>query len=292
MKFTVSIAMTSPEHYIPLAQTAEECGFHAIALPDSIFYSEEVSAAYPYTADGSRMWNEDTPFIEPMVGAAAMSAATKSIFFYTSVIKVGVRNPVLLAKQVGSLAVISGERFGLGAGIGWLPEEFKWCGTEFRQRGKRVDESLEIIQGLLTGDWFEYHGEFFDIGRIKMQPAPKKKVPIYIGGHSKPAFRRAVRFGDGWASAMMKFDDLKETIATLKQMLADAGRGDDPFEFQAVCIDRFGVDGYKQQREIGVTDVITIPWVMYGVPNNADLQAKQDAIRRFADDIVAKVNEQ
>lgn len=289
MKFTVSIAMTNPEHYVPLAQTAEACGFSSIALPDSIFYSQEVSADYPYTSDGSRMWNEDTPFVEPLIGAAAMAAATTTIRFYTSVIKVGVRNPVLLAKQLGSLGVLSNNRFGFGAGIGWLPEEFKWCGTEFAHRGKRVDESLEIIQGLLKGDWFEYHGQFFDIGRIKMRPAPNEKMPIYIGGHTGPGLKRAVKYGDGWASAMMKLEDLKNTIATLKNMLKEAGRERDPFEFQGVCIDRFGLDGYKQQRDIGVTDVITIPWILYGVPNTAELKLKQDGLKRFADDFIAKL---
>ena len=87
--------------------------------------------------------------------------------------------------------------------------------------------------------------------------------------------------------AMMKFDELKETISTLKSMLADAGRADDPFEYQAVCIDRFGLDGYKEQQEIGVTDVITVPWIMYGVPNTADVAAKQDGIKKFADDYIS-----
>lgn len=288
LKFTMSIAMTTPEHYIPLVQTAEQCGFTSVALPDSIFYSEVVSANYPYTADGSRMWSDETPFVEPLIAAAALAAATSKIRFYTSVIKVGVRHPVLLAKQLGSLGVMSNNRFGFGAGIGWMPEEFKWCGTEFSQRGKRVDESLEIIAGLLTGDWFEYKGQFFEIGRIKMRPAPTQKMPIYIGGHSEPGLKRAAKYGDGWASAMMKFDDLKTTISKLKILLKEQGRENEPFEYQAVCIDRFGLDGYKQQRDIGVTDIITIPWIMYGVPNNADLQKKQDGIKRFADDIIHK----
>ena len=76
--------MAPPEHYIPVAREAEKLGYHAIVLPDSIFYSEEVSKPYPYTQDGSRMWDGETPWIEPIVGAAAMAAATEKIFFYTN----------------------------------------------------------------------------------------------------------------------------------------------------------------------------------------------------------------
>ncbi|MDH4281704.1 MAG: LLM class flavin-dependent oxidoreductase, partial [Myxococcales bacterium] len=100
MKFSASIAMAPPEQYIPVAREAEKLGYHAIVLPDSIFFSEEVSKPYPYTQDGTRMWDGETPWIEPLVGAAAMAGATQSIFFYTSVVKLPVRHPVLVAKQV------------------------------------------------------------------------------------------------------------------------------------------------------------------------------------------------
>ena len=134
-----------------MAREAERLGYHAVVLPDSIFFSEEVSKPYPYTQDGSRMWDGETPWIEPIVGAAAMAAATESIYFYTSVVKLPVRHPVLMARQVGSLAALSNNRFGFGAGLGWLPEEFKWCGTEFETRGKRMDECLEILRLIWGG---------------------------------------------------------------------------------------------------------------------------------------------
>ena len=144
MKFSISIAMSDPAHYIPLARAAEEIGYDAVVLPDSIFYSEEVSAPYPYTQDGKRMWGAETPWIEPFVGAAAMAGATETITFYTSVLKLAVRNPVLVAKQVGSLAAISNNRFALGAGLGWLPEEFEWCGEVYETRGGRMNERAQV----------------------------------------------------------------------------------------------------------------------------------------------------
>ncbi|MFD2421403.1 LLM class F420-dependent oxidoreductase [Amycolatopsis pigmentata] len=290
MKFTLSVAMNPLGQYAELARTAEENGFSSIALPDSLFYSESVSAKYPYTPDGSRFWNEETPWADPMVAVASMSAVTSRIFFYTSVLKLGSRNPVLLARQVGSVAVLSGDRFGLGLGVGWTPEEFEWCGAPYAQRGKRVDEAIEVLRLILDGGMVEYHGKFFDFGKLRMSPTPEKRVPFYIGGHTEVAFRRAARYADGWSSAMMKFDDLRDTIGKLRGHLAEAGREDDPFEIQAVCIDRFGVDGYRQQADIGVTDVITQPWVFDGIGFDGPIGPKKDAIKKFADEIIAKLS--
>ncbi len=283
MKFSLALAMSQPEHYVPLAQAAERLGFANIVLPDSIFYSEQVSAPYPYTTDGERMWGAETPWLDPLVAVAAMASATTTIGFYTSVVKMGVRNPVLFAKQVGSVAVLSGNRFGLGLGLGWLPEEFTWCGASFAGRGKRVDESIEAMQAILGGGMVDYHGEHVDFGKIQMSPAPTAPVPIFIGGHTEPALRRAAKYGDGWASAMIMMDDLREVIARLGVLRAEHGRGDRPFEIQATVLDRFGQEGYEEQAAAGVTDVITIPWVFDGVPFEGALDDKIASLEAFAD---------
>jgi probable F420-dependent oxidoreductase len=288
MQFTLSVAMTPLDQLTELARTAEEYGFSAIALPDSLFFSEAVSADYPYTPDGSRFWNENTPWVDPLIAAAAMGAVTSEIEFYTSVLKLGSRNPVLLARQVGSVVALTGGRFGLGLGVGWSPEEFNWCGAPYEDRGKRVDEAIDVLKLILGGGMVEHHGRFFDFDRLQMSPAPQKRVPIYIGGHTDVALRRAARVGDGWASAMMKFDDLRETIERLRALLAERGRAGDPFEFQAVCIDRFGLDGYRAQRDIGVTDALTVPWVFDGVGFDAEVGPKLDSIKKFGDKIISK----
>ncbi|MCP2253326.1 putative F420-dependent oxidoreductase, Rv2161c family [Prauserella aidingensis] len=288
MRFTLSVALTPLDQLTELAVTAEECGFSSIALPDSLFYSEQVSADYPYTPDGSRFWDENTPWVDPLIAAASMGAATDEITFYTSVLKLGSRNPVLLARQVGSVANLTGDRFGLGLGVGWAPEEFEWCGVPYRRRGKRVDEAIDVLRLILGGGMVEYHGEFYDFDKLCMSPAPKRHVPFYIGGHSEPALRRAARVGDGWSSAMMKLDDLRDTIARLNTLRAEYGRADEPFEFQAVCIDRFGLDGYREQADVGVTDVITVPWVFDGLGFDAPVEQKKDSIKKFAADVIER----
>jgi len=283
MQYTVSVAMSPVDQLTELAKTAEAVGFDSIALPDSIFYMEKQSADYPYTADGSRMWNEDTPWADPLIVAGAMGAVTSKLRFYTNVMKLGSRNPLLLARQVGSVANLTKNRFGFGVGIGWAPEEFEWCGVPYAKRGKRVDEMIEVIKLVLAGGMVEFHGEFYDFDRLQMSPAPTEPVPFYVGGHTDVALKRAARIGDGWTSAMLTCDQLAEIIGRLKKLLAENGRVDDPFEFQAVCIDKFGVDGHRELAKVGVTDNIVIPWIFEGLGFDAPLDKKQDAMKRFAD---------
>ncbi|OBB27937.1 TIGR03619 family F420-dependent LLM class oxidoreductase [Mycolicibacterium elephantis] len=286
MKYTCAVPMCQIDQLIEIAKTAEEVGFTSIALPDSIFYMEKQSADYPYTPDGSRMWNAETPWVDPLIAAGAMGAVTSTLRFYTNVMKLGSRNPLLLARQVGSVANLTGNRFGFGVGIGWAPEEFEWCGQPYAKRGKRVDEMIEVIKLVLAGGMVEFHGEFYDFDRLQMSPAPSKPVRFYVGGHTDVALKRAARVGDGWTSAMMTCAELAETIGKLKALLAEFGRQDEPFEFQAVCIDKFDVDGHRELAEAGVTDNIVMPWVMEGLGFDAPLDKKQDAMKRFADTFI------
>lgn len=289
MKFTVGIAMSPLDQLGELARTAEECGYASIALPDSLFYSEHVSAKYPYTKDGSRFWDADTPWVDPFVAAAAMGAVTERIRFYTQVLKLNPRNPVLLARQVGSVAAVTGDRFGLGVGLGWSPEETRWCGGEFDHRGARADEAIEVLKLILGGGMAEYHGKFYEFDKLAMSPAPARPVPFYVGGHTEAALRRAARVGDGWTSAMIKFDELRGVVERLATLRAEYGRAAEGFEIQAVCVDRFGVDGYRAQAEAGVTDAIVVPWMFYGTGFDGPLSDKKDGMKRFADDIMGKL---
>lgn len=285
MKFTVAVAMCPLDQIVELARTAERCGYHGIALPDSIFYSEQVSARYPYTPDGSRMWTANTPWVDPLIAAGAMGAVTERIRFCTQVLKLGSRQPLPLARQVNSIAALTGNRFTLGVGLGWSPEEFEWCGVPFERRGRRADEFLDVLRLVLGGGMVAHHGEFYNFDELQMSPTPTEQVPIIVGGHSDAGLRRAARY-DGWSSAMIRFDDLRDTIGKLDAMRAECGRADAPFEIQSVCVDRFGLDGYQRQAEIGVTDATVVPWAFDGLGFDSDLRSKQDSLERFADVIL------
>jgi probable F420-dependent oxidoreductase len=285
VKFTVALAMSDPADYLPLAQAAEELGYHAVAVPDAVFYPENVDVPYPYTRDGRRFWEPDTPWLEPWVVIPAMAAVTSRLFFCSHVLKLAIRSPLLVAKTIGSAAVLSGNRVVLGAGLGWIPDEFTWCGTDYSTRGARADEALEILRLVLGGGMVEYHGKHYDFGRLQMSPAPSKPVPVYVGGHSKPALLRAARYGDGWTSAMAREKEVVGFISALSELRQELGRGAEPFEIQVACTDVFDGAGFERLGRHGVTDVLVQPWLFYGAGMLASRAEKQNGMRRFAEDV-------
>jgi len=288
VKFTVSIAMSPIDEIVELARTAERCGFHSMALPDSIFYAAKPSTDYPFSSDGIRNWTEDTPWVDPIAAAAAMGAVTTRIRFCTQVLKLGSRHPLPLARQVGSVAALTGNRFTLGVGLGWLPEESEWCGVPFARRGRRADEFLDVLRLVLGGGMVAYHGEFFDFDELRMSPAPTEPVPIFVGGHTEASLRRATRY-DGWTSAMIRFCELRDLVGKLDALRAERGRADDPFEVQVTCVDRFGLAGYRRLAEIGVTNAVVVPWVFDGIGFDGSPRAKQDSMERFADEVISRM---
>ncbi len=187
MRFTYAEAMTDPSYYIPLAKAAEAAGYHSMSIPDSIAYPFESDSKYPYTPDGNREFLDGKAFIETFVLIAALGAVTSTLRFTPFVVKLPIRPPALVAKQAGSLAAMIGNRLGLGVGTSPWPEDYELMGVPFARRGKRMDECIEIIKGLTSGDYFEFHGEFYDIPKTKMTPAPSQPIPILIGGHADAA---------------------------------------------------------------------------------------------------------
>ena len=289
MQFSTPIAFSPIDQILDLARAAEDAGFARITLPDSLFLPHRQDTDYPYTPDGSRMWDENTPWVEPLTAIAAMGAVTSTIRFCPQVLKFGPRQPLLLARQLSTVSHLTGGRVDLGVGIGWDPNEFAWCGVPYPGRGKRVDEMLEILRLAGDGGWFEYHGEHFDFDRLTLDPAPLTQVPFYVGGHTAPALRRAVRIGQGWTSAMMGFDEIVTTIGRLGELLeADgrslADRGDgQPFAIQVACIDKYGTRGFAELADAGVTDVIVIPWLIEGHGYDAPLEVKRESLARFGE---------
>lgn len=289
MKFSLALAMVEPEQYLPLARAAEEARFHAIAVPDSVFYPEEVSAPYPYTDDGGRFWAADTPWIEPWVAIPAMAAVTTRLRFYTNVLKLAIREPLLVAKTVGSAAVLSGNRVALGVGLGWIPEEFAWCGQDYATRGARADEAIEIIRACLEGGMVEYHGNHYSFGRLQMSPAPSEKVPIYVGGLSPAGLRRAARLGDGWISVVNRESEIRGFVRDLERLRMEWNRESVPFEIKVVCADVFDADGFRRLEDAGVTDCIVMPWFFYG-GDVRSLDVKTAALQRFAETVIERVS--
>lgn len=288
MRFTYAEAMINPQFYIPLAQAAEAAGYHAMTIPDSVAYPFESDSTYPYTPDGNREFLDGKAFIESFVLTAALGAVTTTLKFNLFVLKLPIRPPALVAKQAGSLAALIGNRVGLGVGTSPWPEDYEVMGVPFAKRGKRMDECIAIIKGLTTGDYFEFHGEFFDIPKTKMTPAPTEPLPILIGGHADAALRRAAR-NDGWMHGGGT-DDLDDLLAKLNRFREEEGTTARPFEIHVISLDAFTVDGVKRLEDKGVTDVMVgfrLPYIMG--PDPEPLENKIRNLEMFAERVISKV---
>jgi probable F420-dependent oxidoreductase len=289
MNFAYHATMCDPSFYLPLAIAAEEAGFDTFTLPDSICYPEKSDSKYPYNGTGDREFLEGVPFLEPFVVVPAMAAVTSKIRFTTSVMKLAIRQPVIVAKQLSSVAFLTNNRFVFGVGISPWPDDFAACQIPWEKRGKRMDEMMDIVRGLLTGEYFSYDGEIFQIESMQITPAPSKPVPMLIGGHSKPALRRAALRADGFIHAGGTFDELKALVDEIDGYRKEYGRDHLPFEYQSMGAEAFSLDGVKKLEDIGVSEaVIGFRNAYDGTPDTQTLDEKIGQMNWFADTIIQK----
>ena len=287
MRFSYAESMVDPSFYLPLARAAEGAGYDGMVVPDSICYPLESDSLYPFSPDHSREFLEDKPFIEPFSLIPAMGAVTERLRFITFVLKLPIRLPLLVAKQATSVAVLTGNRLALGVGTSPWPEDYELLGVPFAKRGKRMDECIEIIQGLTSGEYFEFHGEFYDIPKTKMTPAPTQPIPILIGGHADAALRRAAR-ADGWMHGGGDPEELDRLIAKVNQYREEEGKTG-PFEIHVISADAYTVEGIKRLEDKGVTDVIVGFRIPYITGHDTEpLENKIRNLEMFAENVIAK----
>jgi probable F420-dependent oxidoreductase len=289
MRFAYHATMCSPDYYLPLAVAAEEVGFDTFTLPDSICYPENSDSKYPYNGTGDREFLDGVPFLEPFSLIPAMGAVTTTIRFSTSVMKLAIRQPVVVAKSVSSVAVLTNDRFAFGVGISPWPDDFDACQIPWAKRGKRMDEMIDIVKGLMSGEYFSYVGEIFQIDSMKICPAPSKPVPILIGGHSNAALRRAARVADGFIHAGGAYEDLESTVMKIEEYRKECGTSDRPFEYQSMSGEAFSVDGVKKLEDLGIHEAIVAFRNPYeGGEDTQTLEEKIGAMRWFSDNVIQK----
>ena len=290
MRFSYAESMTDPSFYPPLARAAEEAGYHSMVVPDSICYPARADSIYPFNPDGTREFLEDKPFLEPFSLIPALGAVTERIRFVTFVLKLPVRNPVLVAKQATSTAVLTGNRLVLGVGTSPWREDYEVLGVDWDTRGQRMDEEIAILRGLAAGGYFEHHGTIFDLPPVKLAPVPSEPIPVLVGGHSDAALRRAARLGDGWLHGGGDPAGLPGLLARLGEHRRRAGTAERPFEVHVISADAYSADGVRRLQEQGVTDVIVgFRWPYHVGPDTEPLVRKLDHLRRFADDVIARL---
>jgi probable F420-dependent oxidoreductase len=287
VKFTLNLPMASgrfqaipPDQYLDVAIAAEEAGFDHVSVPDNVMYPRTVSSPYPYSADGRRVWSAQTPCIDPWVAIPAMAAVTSRIGFFSNVTKLAIREPILVAKTVGSAACLSGERVSLGVGLSWMAEEFRALHQEMRSRGARADEAIEVIRALLAGGMVEYHGKHYDFEPLQLSPAPQRPVPIFVGGVSKAALRRAARLGDGWISMLHDERELRDLIAGIHSWRREFGREGSPFEIKVLWVRPLDRETLQRLESLGVTDLLVTPWLAEGSVDER-IETKRAILARF-----------
>ncbi len=203
MKFglvPINIGVAAPEQMIATAQAAEEVGFESVWTFEHVIVPVDYQSKYPYDKTGKMAAAPETPFVDPLIALTAIAAHTKTIRLATGVNIVAQTNPLLLSKQIASLDFFSGGRFMLGAGIGWLQEEFTAMGVPFERRGARFDDYMVAMRKVWSGDVVKHESDFLSWHGFKSYPLPVQKpgVPIIMGGRAGKIYQRNAKHGDGW----------------------------------------------------------------------------------------------
>ena len=231
MKFGIAYPnLTDGEQIKAFAVHVEALGFESIWVGDHIVLPADSTSNYPYTRDGTFQRPPHTPFIEPLTLLSFIGSVTSRIKIGTTVIIVPYRHPVLQAKMFSSLDVLTGGRVICGVGVGWLEKEFVTMDAPFAERGPMTDEYLEIFQCLWQENLPSYQGRFHQIEGVTLEPKPvqQPRIPIWVGGHSRRAVRRAVKYGDAWHPTRQSTEYVAGMLPYLRDYAAEQGR--DPGE--------------------------------------------------------------
>lgn len=267
-----------------LATLAEAAGFDSVFAVDHVVFPDNYASTYPYSATGRLPVGRVGAFPDPLIWIAYAAAVTTRLRFMTGVIILPQRNPLLLAKQVATLDYMSGGRFELGIGVGWLKEEFAAMGVPFERRGKRADEYIAAMKALWTEDGASFSGEFVNFREVSCNPKPIGRVPIIVGGHSEAAARRAGRFGDGFFPSIGATVDTMPLFDVARRAAADAGRDPGEIEMLAGCPDLLPSStvepkaAIEERKRRGIGRIV--------VPVGPFMPNLEESLSRFGDTVI------
>jgi probable F420-dependent oxidoreductase len=225
--------MATPANLGRVADKAEALNYDTVWFSDHIVIPTEVKSFYPYDPSGKMPFNPSEPYWEPLTVIGYVAGRTSRLRLGTSVLILPYRNPIVTAKMLATLDVLSNGRVTLGAGVGWMEEEFKAIGLDtYSRRGAYSDECIRIFRELWTKDNPSFQGEFHQFSNIRCEPRPVQPggLPIWIGGHTPQAIRRVARLGDGWQPLVQRPPadlppaEMQEKIAQLRAFAQQAGR--------------------------------------------------------------------
>ncbi len=282
MQFWCSLAFAKPEELVPLAQAAEAAGFEGVTVSDHFFYAEEYRSAYPYQPDGKPPYQRDTPWPDAWVTIGHLAAVTERLRFVTNVYVAPARDLFTVAKAVSTAAVLSDERVVLGTAPGWCEDEFLQTGQHFGSRGKRLTEMVGALRELWTGGIVNHTSAYFDFPDLSINPVPKEPIPVWIGGDSPYALKRAAAVGDGWIGTMYAPEDAHTKLDEVDAALASAGRADDPDFARLIALLTLDTSVYAEFED-RITGLIHSPWML--APEDS-LEARLDAMAEFGRDVI------
>jgi probable F420-dependent oxidoreductase len=218
-----------------MARALEEAGFESLWVSDHVVLPEQIESRYPFSDDGRATWSTSTPYYDAVVAMALIAAATDRATFGTAVLVLPLRNAVVFAKQMASLDVLSGGRLKLGVGAGWLEEEFTAVGADFATRGPSLEQSIATLRHAWTG---RLPNDILSV------PVPAHAVPILVGGHAKPALRRAGALGDGWLGQQsldaLDTAEIESARASIEAAARAVGRDEAELEVVLRIVDTAG----------------------------------------------------
>jgi probable F420-dependent oxidoreductase len=244
----------APAQLAAVAQAAERAGC------ESLWAGEHVVLPDPQVPP-SPMAPQD-PALDPLLALTWAAAATTTVRLATGIVILPQRNPVVLAKQLASLDVLSGGRFTFGVGVGYLEPEFRAIGANFPDRGPVTDEYLDAMASLWYDEHPEYHGRFVEFAGVDAHPRPAQRpIPIVIGGHAAPAFRRAVARGHGWYGFAMTPDDAARALEGLRAAASEVARPAELGELEITVTPRgrLTAETAAAFAELGVHRLVPVP---------------------------------
>lgn len=277
MLFGLNIVPVHPDELGAVAIRAEELGFESLWSGEHVVTPTVLRHRYPgRTEKPPFAWN--SRFLDPLATLTFLAGITRRVRLGTGVLVLPLHDPATLARAITTVDVLSGGRLSLGVGVGWMREEFDAVGREFRDRGRRTDEMITILDALFREETTSFTGEFHTMPEAGFEPKPvqRPRPPLLVGGRSPAALRRAARAGDGWYGSLESPAEIRSVVAELHRLRAEYGRADHPFEITAITgwgtgFDRALVASYAGA---GVHRLVVAPW--------ARSSQAMAAIERFA----------
>ena len=286
MKIGVSFFPSRPKLVIPLAQTADETGFESVWIPEHAVFPTQIETAYPYAEVDPPL--PTTPLYDPLIMLTYVAAVTQRVKLGTGIYILPQRHPILVARMLTSVDILSAGRVLFGVGAGWLREEMEALDSDFSTRGPRTDEMIGILRRLWTEPRVAHQGRFYSFPEVGFEPKPVQgTVPILVGGESPPALRRAARLGDGWFGMGHTPESAREAVGRLRALREEAGRGSDPLEVTLQSELKPTVENLRRYEDAGV-DRICLSHRLFATEDR-QVASSAAAMERFANEVLVKL---